>query len=116
MKMPNLASLYHSGAWYFCSDSQSGRYGPWWSTRSTSLSRAERGASYFALAFCHAWSITLGSSVAVGAVGEAAVCEYMVWGKAAKHPRVRQSASRPTEAKERGIGVFFLVALVTVFR
>ena len=46
---------------------------------STSFRIAARGASYFALAFCHIWSITLGFWVAVGAVGEA--CEYNCCGR-----------------------------------
>src|ERR1019366_651113 len=38
MKMPNLASLYQSGIWYFFSESQSSLKGPAWMTNSTSAS------------------------------------------------------------------------------
>src|SRR5262245_53930154 len=67
--MPNFASLYHSGASYFCSDSQSGRKGPRCSATSTCLSSAARWPSYLLLAFCQIASIASGSIEAVGAVG-----------------------------------------------
>src|SRR4029077_15490785 len=73
MKMPNFASLDHSGGSYFCRDSQSGRYGPWRAAASTSLRIAARGASYFSLAFCQSWSIRAGSCEAVGNVCALAV-------------------------------------------
>src|ERR1700740_1924053 len=67
--MPNFASLYHSGASYFWSDSQSGRKGPRWPAASTCLSSAARSPSYLLLAFCQIASIASGSIEAVGAVG-----------------------------------------------
>jgi hypothetical protein len=52
MKIPNFASSYHGGTSYFCRDSHSGRYGPSWSTLSTSSKRAAHSPSYLLLAFC----------------------------------------------------------------
>src|SRR5580698_367134 len=57
MKMPNFASRYHSGAWYFANDCQSGWNGPSVDSRSTVAKRASRCLLYFALAFCQASSI-----------------------------------------------------------
>src|ERR1700680_385073 len=112
MKMPNLASLYHSGTWYFSRDSQSGRNGPWCATRSTSLRIVVRGPSYFALAFCQAWSITAGSSEAVGAVDEAGLWEYRVSGNAAKTASARPVTKILRMRDGRGrtdMGRFFLI-------
>src|SRR6202789_3267822 len=65
--MPNFASRYHSGAWYFAKDCQSGWKGPSTDSFSTVASSASRRWSYGALAFCHASSIW------------AAVCETVLW-------------------------------------
>src|SRR6266436_1780006 len=126
MKMPNFASLYHSGTSYLSKDSQSGRNGPSRPARSTSFKRAARGSSYFAPAFCQAWSISFGSLAAVGALEDAAACASDFEGMAAKTPdkhkvitqRIEHAFSTeitflPTLPRNRSILIFDLVKLFT---
>src|ERR1700730_8285305 len=94
MKMPNFASLYHSGTSYFWRDSQWGRKGPCGPARSTSVRIAARGASYFALPFCQAWSIASGSSETVGAFRKAGTREYLAERKRMKNPIARPAGIR----------------------
>src|ERR1019366_2485802 len=57
MKIPNFASSYHAGTWYFCSDSHWGRKGPSPACRSTSFRISLRAPAYLFTACCHALSI-----------------------------------------------------------
>src|SRR5438128_2707058 len=61
MKMPNLASRYHSGSWYFCRDSQSDLNGPRSACSSTCLRIAARSASYLLFALFQVFSIAAAS-------------------------------------------------------
>src|SRR5690348_17314085 len=69
---------------------------------------AARGASYFALAFCHAWSIAAGSCAAVGAAGETGAWECIRPGAMAKPAttRVPRATLRIDAYGSRNIWVF----------
>src|SRR5215472_14606794 len=67
MKIPNFASLYHSGTSYWRSDCQSARNGPCWIPVITCSKMAARSESYLLLARFQTWSIASGGSDAVGA-------------------------------------------------
>src|SRR5215469_4743081 len=67
MKIPNFASLYHSGTSYWRSDCQSARNGPCWIPLITCSKMAARSESYLLLARFQTWSIASGGSDAVGA-------------------------------------------------
>jgi hypothetical protein len=67
MKIPNFASLYHSGSAYCCRLPQSARNLPDSFTSSTCFRISLRAPSYFALAFTHCRSISAAGSLEVGA-------------------------------------------------
>src|ERR1700736_4066248 len=128
MKIPNFASLYHSGASNFWSDSQSARYGPSRSVLSTLFRTAARGAPYFALAFCQSSSIFAGVSEAVGAVEvwactpeivnrtTAAALNLPISGKNAKRQRMisfRGCWSPGTDPKHEALSLKHLARLVS---
>src|SRR5882724_5370818 len=72
---------------------------------------AARGASYFALAFCHAWSIAAGSCAAVGVAGEIGVCECIRTGATARlvATRAPMASLRIDAYGRRGMRCFSLV-------
>jgi hypothetical protein len=85
---------------------------------STSLRIAARGTSYLALALCQIWSITAGSSEAVGPVGETIVCEWIKVGDTAKTAGIRElsTALRMKLRDRRGMRCFSYVLILFVTR
>src|ERR1700742_962785 len=90
--MPNLASSYHAGERYCCSDVQSLRKRPWLTPLATRSRIALRCGANLALACCQAASCAAGDSVsAVGAVADCAMA----------NPQISQPAMREAHASIR---------------